>query len=439
MADQDWDLRNFVHGAEVDSLHRPRRTRLLLLIAALALIGCGIFWAANAPIEEVARAGGRIIPSGKARVVESLEGGILSDLAVAEGDAVKAGQVLARIDDTSSAANLGELQAQAQALRARDIRLAAELEGQESLDFGAGTIAPDSPVALAEIASFEARVASTLGQRAVLEAQAAQRQQEITEIEAALARVGETLELLEEEIVLKETSGVVPRAQILPLERELTTRRQERDSLLSRLEQARFSLTEAQARLQEAELLRRAEINLERSATRAELAVIDESLKSASDVVSRTALRAPVAGLVSALNVNTRGSVIAPGEEILRIVPQDEGLLVEARLRPEDVAFVRPGLSAQVKLTAFDFTIYGSLDGLVQRIGADAQTDEATGEVYFPIYVETIVNYLERGAERHDIRPGMVAEVDILTGERMVLDYLLKPFRKARLEALRER
>ena len=244
---------------------------------------------------------------------------------------------------------------------------------------------------------------------------------------------------MEEEIEIKEASGVIPRAQILPIERELTQRRQERDSLIARRAQAGFALTEAEARLQEAELRRRAEINLERSETRAQLSVIVESLKSATDVVSRTALRAPVGGLVSALNVNTRGAVIAPGEEVLRIVPQDEGLLIEARLRPEDVAFVRPGLSANVKLTSFDFTIYGSLEGVVQRIGADAQTDEATGEIYFPILVETGSNALDHAGQTHAIRPGMVAEGDILTGERMVLDYLLKPFRKAQLEALRER
>ena len=162
-------------------------------------------------------------------------------------------------------------------------------------------------------------------------------------------------------------------------------------------------------------------------------------MKRASDVLERTSLRAPVGGVVSALNVNTLGSVIAPGEEVARIVPADDTLEVEARVRPEDIAFIRLDLPASVKLTSFDFTIYGALEGRVVRIGADAERDEATGETYFPIIVQTDSDTLTRNGQSHEIRTGMIASVDILTGERTVLDYLLKPLRKTRLEALRER
>ncbi|MEM7318266.1 MAG: HlyD family type I secretion periplasmic adaptor subunit, partial [Pseudomonadota bacterium] len=300
-------------------------------------------------------------------------------------------------------------------------------------------IDPNGALAVRESALFDSRTASYIGQRAVLEAQAKQRQQEIVELAAGLERLAENIALLDEEISIKIESEIVPRAQILPVERERAARRQERDALLSRREQARSAVAEADARLTEAELQRRAEINIERSDTLNQLSVIEESIKSATDVVSRAALRAPVDGVVSSLNVHTIGAVIAPGEEVLRIVPANDQLLVEARAKPEDVAFVRPGLPASVKLTSFDFTIYGALDGEVTRVGADAKQDEATGEVYFPIVVETKNNALIKDNQRLEIRPGMVASVDILTGERTVLDYILKPFRKARFEAMRER
>lgn len=439
MSGVDWQLEEFAQGHEAARLGRSSRLLTLTLLIAVGLLVAALVWASQARIEEVARTQGRVVPSGQARVVESLEGGILRDILVREGDDVQPGQVLLRIDDTGSSANLGELQAQMDALEARSLRLDAELAGAQELVFDQSAIIPDSPLALREIAIFDSRIASYFGQRAVLEAQLKQRQREIEETEVSLLRVAEGIQLLDEEIKLKTDSGVVPRAQIIPVERELSARRQDQDSLVSRRAQAQEALGEAEARLEELRLQRRAEISVERSDTLNQMSVIEESIRSASDIVSRADLRAPVRGTVSVLNVNTIGSVVAPGEELVRIVPQDDRLQVEVRVRPEDIAFVYSGLPANVKLTSFDFTIYGSLDGIVTRVGADAEQDEATGEIYFPVIVETQSNILERAGETHQIRPGMVAAVDVLTGERTVLDYMLKPFRKARLEALRER
>lgn len=439
MTRADWNLKDFARGPGADRVGGTGRWLTVLLFILLLLVAAGIGWASRARIEEVAVAAGLVVPSGRARGVESLEGGIVADILIAEGDRVAAGQDLVRIDDTGAAASLGELSAQRKALDARAIRLEAELAGREELDFKGTAYADDAALTLQETSLFDSRRASYVSQRAVLEAQVLQREQEIAELGNAQDRVGETLALLDEEIGLRESSGVVPRAQIIPIERERTGTRQERDRLQSRQLQARAALVEAEARLTEMDLLRRAEINAERSETLNQLSVIDESIKRARDVVARTTLRAPVPGIVSALNVNTIGSVIASGEEVLRIVPAEDRLEVEARLRPEDIAFVRLDLPASVKLTAFDFTIYGALPGKVVRIGADAETDEATGETFFPIIVRTDTNILTRGSESYEIKPGMVASVDILTGERTVLDYLLKPFRKARAEALRER
>jgi adhesin transport system membrane fusion protein len=439
MSKRDWELVDFATGRDASQIGGNGRKLMPFLLLMVLIIGSGIAWANWAEIEEVARVDGRVVPSGRARGVESLEGGIVAKILVAEGDIVQAQQELIRIDDTGASAGFGELQAQQQALNARAYRLAVELGTDETLDFTATGASNETALALREIAVFDSRRASYISQRAVLLAQAIQRKQENTEARNSIARANEGLTLLDEEIALRETSGVVPRAQIIPIERERNAARQERDRLESQIALTEAALVEAEARLTELDLLRRAEINLQRSETLNQLSVIDESIKRASDVVARTTLRAPVPGIISALNVNTIGSVIAPGEEVLRIVPAEDGLEVEARLKPEDVAFVRLDLPAKVKLTAFDFTIYGALPGRVTRIGADVETDEATGQIYFPIIIQTDANELVRGDQAFEIRPGMIASVDILTGQRTVLDYLLKPFRKAKAEAMRER
>ncbi|AVO39288.1 MULTISPECIES: HlyD family type I secretion periplasmic adaptor subunit [Paracoccaceae] len=439
MSRQDWELRDFAQGAEAARLGSAHRALTFALVLVITLAGLGLAWAAWATLEEVARAQGRVVPSGRARTVESLEGGVVREIHVAEGDEVVRGDVLVRIDDTSASTNLGELVAQHEALLVRTLRLETEAAGIETLDFSSSAVAEDAPIALREKALFDNRLASYIGQRAVLEAQIDQARQEVSKLGAAMLRIDESLALLSEEIDLKTASGVIPRTQILPLERERSAKRQERDNQESLQGQARAALRESEARLRELELKRQAEISAERAETQSKLEVIEETMKRATSAVNRASLRAPVNGLVTQLNVNTIDEVVKPGEEVLRIVPLEDSLQVEARVRPEDIAFIRPGLSAKVKLTSFDFTIYGALEGEVTRIGADAKTDEATGEIYFPIVVETASTELRRGDERHEIRPGMVATVDILTGERTVLDYILKPLRKARAEALRER
>ncbi|NDV53335.1 HlyD family type I secretion periplasmic adaptor subunit [Salipiger sp. PrR003] len=438
-ADRSWQLQDFAPGAAAARLHRPSRVLTFALLLVLILAGSGILWAALAHIEEVARAPGRVVPSGRARIVESLDGGIVREIHVAEGSKVTRGDILVRIDDTTSSSSLGELQAQRNALVARSLMLESEARGAEELDFGLTGLDPASALALREAALLASRRAAYMGQRAVLQAQVDQATQEISKLQSAIERNAEGLALLNEEIDLKTSSGVVPRAQMLPLERERSGLLQARDGQTVALVQARAALREGEARLEEAALNRRAEVTAERAEIRNQLEIIDESIRRATDAVARANLRAPVDGIVTELNVNTVDEVIKPDEEVLRIVPADDMLQVEARLRPEDVAFVRPGLAARIKLTSFDFTIYGALDGTVARIGADAMTDEASGEIYFPVIVETATSTLSRGDQTLEIKPGMVASVDILTGERTLLDYLLKPLRKARAEALRER
>lgn len=439
MTGRDWELSEFASGAEAARERYASRMLTVVLALIVALVAGAVFWASRAVIEEVAVAEGRVIASGDARGVQSLEGGIVKEILVSEGDFVTAGQVLLRIDDTRAEADRGELVARRRVLTLRAARLQAEAEGADAPVFPE-SLARDMPEAAErELVLFRGRRAALERQTAILEEQRLQSAQEIAELEAGAERIERGIALLDEEIDLQTRSGVVPRARIIPLERERNERERELGAVRSDIVQERGEERAAQARIEEAELTFAAQAREELAEVLGELSVLDESLRAAEDVVVRSALRAPVDGIVTSLAVNTIGGVIAPGEEVLRILPSGEALQVEARVRPEDIAFVIPGLPATVKLTAFDFTIYGALEGEVVRVGADSETDERTGEVYFPIVAETRETALRGGGETREIRPGMVAQVDILTGERTVLDYLLKPFRKARYEALRER
>ncbi|MFV0475182.1 MAG: HlyD family type I secretion periplasmic adaptor subunit [Pikeienuella sp.] len=440
MSGRRWEMREFGAGAEAARERQTSRMLTLVLAMTLALVAGAIFWASQAVIEEVAVGQGKVIPSGEARAVQSLEGGIVKEILVSEGDDVTAGQVLLRIDDTRAEADRGELVARHRVLSLRAARLQAEAAGDEEPVFPE-TLAAEMPEAAArELVLFRSRRAALDSQTEILREQLQQNEQEVAELEAGAERIEASIALLDEEIRLQTASGVVPRARIIPLERERNERQRELGAVRSDIIQEQGETRAATARVAEAKLTFTATAREELAETLGELSVLDETLRAAEDVVVRSALRAPVDGIVTSMEVNTIGGVIAPGAEILRILPIGEALQVEARVRPEDIAFVIPGLKATVKLTAFDFTVYGALEGEVIRVGADSEEDERSGEVYFPIVVETRETSLKRfGGEEREIRPGMVAQVDILTGERTVLDYLLKPFRKAGYEAMRER
>ncbi len=434
------DLRDFAAGASAANIDRAGRwSGLLLMALMLAAVLAGLAWASWAVIEEVTRAPGEVIPSGDTQVVQSLEGGLVAEIFVEVGDAVTKGQPLIRIDDTAAASNVGELTARKAAQAVRLARLEAEENDAERPDFSFTDLAEDDPRVLQELALFDSRRAAHEGQRTLLDAQIWQRERELDELDATVERTRERLGLIEEEIELRTASGVVPRAQLLPLERDRISMRQDLDVLKAQIARAEAALAEARARREDLELSRRADISTARADVVNELAVIEEALRRARDVVTRADLRAPVDGTVSELNVNTVGAVIGPGEEILRIVPGRQGLEVRAKVSPKDIAFVTPGMQARVKLTAYDFTIHGALDGRVVRVSPDTREDPRTGEVHYPVIIETEADQIGRDGEVLEVLPGMVAEVDIVSGQHTVLDYLAKPFVKARYEALRER
>jgi adhesin transport system membrane fusion protein len=395
---------------------RTPRTARMLLVATLAMIVVGLIWAHFAILEEVTRGNGRVVPSRSTQFVQSLEGGIVNEILIREGEIVQQNQALMRISDVKFASELGEVRERRGAMAARVARLEAESQGRSTVSFP-DDLAPEN----------------TAPELLVFEARARRLSQDLDVLRAQALRLTETLEILTKEVNLTRNlykQKVVPEIEMLRLERQSS--------------EMRGQLAETRAKIEHATAAFRSQSEEDLAKSRGDLAVLDETIKSAKDRVRRTELRAPVYGIVNRLNVTTVGSVVQPAANVMEIVPLDDTLLVEGRIRPQDIGFIRPNQDAVVKLTAYDPSVYGSLKGKVERISADAIVDEKEraqekGETFYRVMVRTDKNYLGSAEKQLPIIPGMVTTVEILTGEKSVLDYLLKPARMLRESALRER
>jgi len=429
---------NNVGAAGQSALYQNRWVSLMLV----AGITFGfLIWAYLFEIEEVTRGAGRVIPSSQLQVIQSLEGGIVRQIAVSEGDHVEPGQILMQIDDTGFQSKQGELQRQETALLAEQVRLEAEATLKAELNFDAAFTAAHPLATGVETEVFYSRRRQFETEMSVLNDALSQRHSELAEIDAMQIKRGEMINPLSEEQTLISglvAENAVPRIELLRINSrlaevrgDLSVGRATRLKLEAALAQAKSEIAAAKSNyvLSARERLARVQV---------ELAVVQEALKAADDRVLRTQLRAPVRGTVNRLMITTLGAVVQPGAPIAEIVPSDDGLLVEANILPSDVAFIKPGDKVSVKITAYDYLIYGALEGEVTRIGADTITDP-DGREFFKVVVRTGKNALGRDEDPLPITPGMTASLDIQTGQKTVMDYLLKPLRRAQSEALRER
>jgi adhesin transport system membrane fusion protein len=429
----------------LNDLRRSGRVRtggggwwLILLI--LAGMGAFLTWAALFEIEEVTRASGRVVPSQQVQVVQSLEGGIVRRIEVRQGDVVEAGQVLMQIDDTALSSQRGELLRQEAALLAEELRLRAEVAFDRAPVFPEELRARAPEAVLAEMDVLTSRFDQLDREIAVLEAQRDQRQGDLAELLAERAKLETVVAPLREELALTEdlaASGAVPRIELLrlrarlaELDGDLAVGRAQEPNLVAAIGEAESQIAVARAAYVTAARTRLARLGVE-------LAVVRESLLAAEDRVSRTELRAPVRGTVNAMNVTTVGQVVQPGAALAEIVPEDDALEIEVNVPPTDMAFIRPGDAASVKITAYDYLVYGALEGEVARIGADTLQD-AEGREFFRLTIVTDRTDLGRAGESLPVTPGMTATVDIQTGRRTVLSYLVQPVLRIRSEALRE-
>jgi adhesin transport system membrane fusion protein len=444
MSQSDFAFSNDVRAAM--EMRTPRTARMLLMTVT-GLLVVFLLWAHFAVLDEVKRGNGKVVPSRQTQVVQSLEGGIISELLIQEGAIVRKDQPLARIEDTNFAAQFGEIRERRGAMAARVIRLEAETFGKTGVEFPEELTKLAPRAVQTERSVFDAHMRKLAQDIDVIAQQEWQKKKEIDELRASETRFSETLTLLTRETLLTRRlyeQKVVPEIEMLRSDRQATDMRGQLAVVQATIVKTEAAVREAQSRLLNITTAFRSTAEDDLAKSRGDLAVLDENIKSAQDRVRRTELRSPVYGIVNRLNVTTIGAVVAPGASVMEIVPLEDTLLVEGRIRPQDIAFIRPDHEAVVKLSAYDSSVYGSLHGRVERISADTITDEKgdkneRGETFYRVMVRTEKNHLGTAEQPLPIIPGMVATVEVLTGKKSVLDYLVKPARMLRDEAFRER
>nr|WP_260407412.1 HlyD family type I secretion periplasmic adaptor subunit [Pseudomonas cichorii] len=417
----------------------PDSHRLTVWVAT-ALILTALIWAHYAVLQEVTTGEGKAIPSSKVQVIQNLEGGIVTEIFVREGQVVNKGDTLLRLDDTRFLSNRGESEVDRLTLTAQVERLAAEAEGRPLL-LPQEVIEKAPQVAADERAFYESRQRRLNGEQRTLNEQLRQKTQELAEFRSRQEQFRNSLALVQQELDMSIPlvgSGAVSPVEILRLKRNAVEMRGSMNANTLAIPRAEAAINEIKSRAQESELTFRSEASRELNEKRSDLAKISANRIAIDDRMTRTTVTSPVRGIIKTLKINTIGGVVQPGSDLLEIVPLEDNLLIEARVRPQDVAFLHPGQKAMVKFSAYDYTIYGGLPARLEVIGADTVTDDK-GNSFYLIQVRTDRNHLGGDDRPLLIIPGMVATVDIITGEKSVMDYLLKPVLKGGSEALRER
>lgn len=435
--DDDIDFMTEVHAATRRSA--GRFAVMLSVISALFIV-LFLIWAANAVLDEVTRGEGQVIPSSRTQTIQNLEGGILSEIFVKEGDIVEQGDLLLRIDNSMARSTVKEERTRFNNLRARAIRLEAETKGQTP-SFGKELQDEVPDTISSEMSQYRLNNDRLNAERSVLNSRISQRRQEVEELRSRQNQLQSSLSGLNEELRMTEplvAQGFVPQLDLVRLRRQISDVEGEIRTIMVSIPRAQNAVREAEQQVQELSANRRAEASRELNDARRELDSLREAMTAGEDRFRRTEVRAPMRGTVKQFYITTKGGVIQPGEPILDIVPLDDTLMVEAKIRPADIAFIRPDQKAIVKITAYDFSVYGGLEGTVERIGADTVTDEQ-GNSFYRVQLRTKEPALVHRGQSLPIIPGMTVTVDILTGRKSVLAYLMKPVLKAKHSALRER
>ncbi|WGV98492.1 HlyD family type I secretion periplasmic adaptor subunit [Vibrio sp. YMD68] len=438
-------------------LNTPSSARMMLWVMILFFI-VAIAWASWAEIDKVTVGQGKVVPSSQLQVIQNLEGGLVKQILVQEGDFVEKGQQLLLIDDTRFRSDFREREQQVSNLTANVFQLAASISSvviQEDFDLNnwqnnvtinygqlifPPALAESKPKLVArQQAEYRQDLNNLRNQISVIDQQVSQKLQDLVETQARIKNLRQGYDFANKELEITRPlaeEGVVPRIELLKLQRQVNDTQREltsselkvpilrsaiRESMLSRINAAQDFRSEKQEKLNEAQ---------------DRLSSMTESKVGLEDRVNRTVVVSPVTGTVKTLYVNTVGGVIQPGMDIVEIVPTEDTLLVEAQIAPQDIAFLRPDLTAIVKFSAYDFTKYGGLEGALEHISADTTQDEE-GKSFYLVRIRT--NQTGLGTDNSlPIIPGMTASVDIITGKRTVMNYLLKPILSAQQNALKE-
>ena len=423
-------------------LQRPPPPAWMIVRTTLVLMIVALLWAACSRVDEITVGEGRVVPASYVQVVQNLEGGIIAEIPVQVGALVRKDQIVMRLDDTRFASSVGESKAKNLALAAKVARLQAESTGTP-LQMPTSLVKEAPQIARDEESLYQSRLRELEAGLAVLRQQLDQRGQEITEKSARLKQLNDSYELMGKELQMSQKmqkEGVIAEVEVLRIQRQHADVRGEMDATRLAIPRLEAQRAEARTKLDGAVAKFRADAANELATAKADLAGTSASSVALEDRLARTTVRSPVDGIVKSIKINTVGGVLQPGMEVMEIVPVEDNLLIEAKIKPADVGFLRPGQPALVKISAFDFSIYGGLDGVVETISADAVTTEKDkGESYYLVRIRTQKNALGSADKPLPIIPGMSATAHIRTGEKSILSYLIKPLSKAKTEALRER
>lgn len=408
--------------------------RRLIAICAVGLV-VAIIWASLARVDEVTRGLGKVIPSSKAQLVQASEPSVVKEILVRGGQSVKRGQLLVRLDDAEASSALGQLQTENSRLSVRAERLKQEAAGQ-SMGCEEGSLCAE------EKSLQAARVATARSRESALAAGIEQRRRDLREGQATASSLENSVRLSRQQVAMLEplaAKGIVPKTELLTAQRELVDTQGRLSAARQGIARAQAAVREAQAELNSARLDFRQQALSERSEVKTKMAVNDQTIRGAKARKQRNELRAPANGIVNDVQVTTIGGFVGAGEMLMQVVPIGDKLLVEAKVKPGDIAFIKIGDPANVKVTAYDFSIYGGLPGKVVQISADSIYDEVEREAYYTVVVETDRAYISKNGQHFPIVPGMICDVEIITGRKSILTYLMKPVAKAFGEAMTER
>ncbi|MDF2153109.1 HlyD family type I secretion periplasmic adaptor subunit [Vibrio sp. CAU 1672] len=438
-------------------LNTPNSARLMLWVMVLFFV-TAVGWASWAEIDKVTVGEGKVIPSSQVQVVQNLEGGLVKDILIKEGQLVEKGQQLILIDDTRFRSDFREREQQVANLTASVLQLSASINSVQvkrdfnqqdwqasvTLDYGKLTFPPtleqEQPLLTQrQKAEYREDLDNLRNQLSVIDQQVKQKQQDLIEIEARVRNLRQSYLFARKELEITQPladEGVVPRIELLKLQRQVNDTRREMTSSELKIPVIRSAIKEAMLNRIDVALRFRSEQQEKLNSTQDQLSALVESAVGLEDRVNRTVVVSPVTGNIKTLNVNTVGGVIQPGMDIVEIVPTEDTLLVEARIAPKDIAFLRPDLPAIVKFSAYDFTKYGGLEGKLEHISADTTQDEE-GNSFYIVRIRTEKTGFGQDSNL-PIIPGMTTSVDIITGKRTVLEYLLQPILNAKNNALKE-
>lgn len=434
------DLKYMSSLSEAVLQKSPKKSKYILWLTTLAFAWF-IFWASQAELDELTRGEGKIIPSHQLQVVQNLEGGIISEILVAEGDIVKKDQILLKINNTNFTSSFEESKLRQNELKAKFLRLNAEANGGEPFKYDAEAMKDLKEQIEYEKSLYNSNKEQLNSSLEVIKEQITQKKQELKELYAKIKQEKQTLNLMQEEVNITKPlvkKGLVSEVEFLQLRRQLNGLQGDLESSKLSVPRLESQIKESESKISEIKLEYQNRAKKELNEVVAEISRIGQTNTALSDRVRRTLVRSPVDGTVQQLLINTIGGVVQPGMDLVEIVPAQDNLLVEAKIKPSDIAFLRPQLDAMVKFSAYDFAIYGGLKGKLTNISADTITDEK-GESYYLVRIKTQKSHLGTDQKPLPIMVGMTVSVDIITGKKTVLDYLLKPILKAKQSALRER